>query len=199
MDPVDDLFQEARAHYLDQFRKSRDRFAAEDREVWPEVKFERSASAKSYRRLYCVDFTERKGPETGESGGSIVEVIPELRPVFPAFGFAMEAFYVRVSHLHWDRMNLTWSGPDLSDEAFDRWFRKWFDVDDLDYREGAEFQEKIHSAIKEPHSLSVDFGSAPVEALWALLTTLEKAGADVVHIFDETADPRDPPPPLGPS
>ncbi len=79
----------------------------------------------------------------------------------------------------WDDVIVLFSGPPAD---FDAWFDLWFDPEEKCFEDGAELSGRIHSLIVENGRVSVDFGSAPPEALFDLLLVLSGGGVTNVAI-----------------
>jgi hypothetical protein len=75
--------------------------------------------------------------------------------------------------------------------TFDNWAKKWMDIDDKKKPGADGFQNVIHSVTfpEEENSkwtMSVDFGSSPIEAFIELMTTLSGQGIKKVEVHSKT-------------
>jgi hypothetical protein len=179
VEDVEDLIQRVRKHYLDQFRK----FVAAQHETTktgsPELKLQLKGPTSLYRDMYCIDFV--KNPDKP----ALLELQPArylgFAPVTWTFG-RMEA---QIVGLRWNEVHIAHDKPDLQPACLLDWFDTWFDPDDKRHDATTELSGIIHSLAIEGRTISVDFGSAPVDAFWSLLEVLEKADVTSVRINDQ--------------
>lgn len=87
-----------------------------------------------------------------------------------------------IESLNWGLTNLSHDAPAVSDEKVRRWFNYWFDPEDVRFDPETEFCGIIHQLAVEPGQVGVDFGTAPAEAIWDMLTLLRASGASVIII-----------------
>lgn len=171
-----------RDHYVEQFRAFADEQRTRFARGGGEIKMRLSEASGIYGQLYCVDFIGT------DDGHQIVELAPDSFLQFERIdGMFCEAA-LTILHLRWDDVVIRHDLEDYPEVQLDRWFRHWFDPDDERHVEGAEFSEAIHSLLVEPGRLSVDFGTAPAEALWELLELLEAADATTIAISASRAE-----------
>ena len=75
--------------------------------------------------------------------------------------------------------------------AFDIWARKWMDIDDKKKQDANGFQNVIHSVTfpEEENgkwTMSIDFGTAPIEAVKELMTIFSGQGIKNIEINSKT-------------
>ena len=164
-----------RGHYLNELRT----FIAQEKKGVTrgshEVKIELDAASPFLRHLYCVDFMKN------DDGTEIVEFQPDKRFVFGPSRGNLGTMTVLVEALSWDSLAFRFEDK-LEPDVLYAWFDKWFDRNSERVNQTAEFTGNIHSAVLKEGKLSVDMGTAPVEAFLELLGTLEKAGVKQVRI-----------------
>jgi hypothetical protein len=180
---IEDFIERVREHYLDQFRE----FVAMQRQTCttgsPELKLQLAEGTGLYRDLYCIDFI--KNPTKPE----MLELQPDrylgFVPIVASFG----RMTVRIVGLRWNNAIIMHDKPDLQPESLADWFETWFDPDDKRHDATVELSGVIHSLCISGQSVSVDLGSAPVDAFWSLLEALEAAGATEIRISDKDNQP----------
>lgn len=177
-----DFIAQVRDHYVEQFSRFTDEQRTRFVKGAAEVKIRLAESSGIYGRLYCVDFVGT------DDGHQIIELAPEdvlqFEPIDGLFGDAA----LSIPHLRWDDVLLRHDLEEYPEEQLDRWFRHWFDPDDVRHAEEAGIGEVIHSLLVEPGCLSIDFGTAPAEALWELLELVEAADASTITISSSRAE-----------
>jgi hypothetical protein len=173
---LETALEEVREAYFDQFRDFVDRQRALHAQGSPELKFELSGTDAVFRRLYCADFVNTDGK------ADIIEFqpadAPEVEPFDTEFGF----MDVRVDGLRWDKFCVEWEPKVISAEALNAWFETWFDPRGRRQDRTSEFAECIHCVVLTPDSLNIDLGTAPVDAVAALLEMMEAEGVERVRI-----------------
>jgi hypothetical protein len=101
-----------------------------------------------------------------------------MRPVGGEWGF----IDVTVETFSWDKFVIEWEPKVLSVEALNAWFEIWFDARGRRADPDAEFAECIHCVVLAADRLTIDLGTAPVDAVLSLLDTLEQEGVERVKI-----------------
>ena len=171
------LIERVREHYLRQFLD----FVRIQRAEWvsgsPEVKFELTSSSTLYRSLYAVDFAGKVGSEA-----IVREMQPDLILEFEPFTTEVRGVPIRLEQLVWDDVELHHDARDLSPHGLKRWFDHWFDPDEIRYNADAEVGCMIHSLFVEQGHLSLDLGTATVDAFWDALDLILDAGASNVRV-----------------
>ncbi|MDF2231604.1 hypothetical protein P2H44_03470 [Albimonas sp. CAU 1670] len=117
-----------------------------------------------------------------------MEVPPGQDP--PAFVERIGEAVLHVFRLRWDDVDLHHDLSEPPQDALTAWFHRWFDAASApgaaaDLAEETELPfpaGRLHSAELSPGRVTVDFGTAPPEALVELVTLLESAGARAVQI-----------------
>ncbi|MER9579600.1 hypothetical protein NKJ09_29065 [Mesorhizobium sp. M0189] len=88
---------------------------------------------------------------------------------------------VLISPFKWDEVHFKFPVNELDGDLFDEWFRGWFDIDGE--RETSETVGSIiHSAQLLEGQLTIDFGTADVDAFWHLLQILSRSGVHALAI-----------------
>jgi len=154
------VLEQARTHYLNQFRLKLSSLLSEGRGVYPEICLElsRPEAQRDIYRLYVVDILERLS--SGET--SVVEInvapIAVLEPGLPVD-----------APIAWNGVEFRCAAEIFPEEALAAWGTRWItdELPPMGPQDG--FTGIIHS-LTEPVlrasgvEFSVDFGSAPVTA-----------------------------------
>jgi hypothetical protein len=172
-----DFVQGVRKHYLDQFLA----FIAELRQCGtdgsPELKLKlKSDVGQPYKDFYCIDFAADPGKPR------LIEFQPDRYLTFAPIAFTLGGMSVRIVAFRWNDIIIRHDKPDLRPECFAEWFETWFDPDDKRHDPTVEPSGVIHAFGASEQSVSADLGSAPADAFWSLLETLEKAGVKNIQI-----------------
>ena len=188
MDVVD-LVTRVRDHFIEQFGAFVEQQEDACKFGSPEVKLQMSPDSALYEQLYCVDFIKPSGEadESDEDDGEeldedeINEGMVDFQPGFflefdPTSG-TFGSMAVEIEQLRWDDVIIRHDLEPLPEDRIAEWFELWFDPEDERYDPEARFGGIIHSLLVEPGLISVDFGTAPVNAFWDLLELLESSGA----------------------
>lgn len=175
-----------RDHYVDQFRSFAEHQRANSTSGASEVKLQLGEHSKVFDRLYCADFVKNDG------GAIVVELQPDSFLSFEPIGGSFGPAALSIDHLRWDDVVIEHDLAALPAESLSRWFRLWFDPQDERHDETAELSGVIHSLIDQPHSISIDFGTADPEAFWDMLQLLDDAGATRIRIGSSRAESADP-------
>ncbi len=173
---LEDVLEQVRSDYFEQFRDFVERQQAACVVGGPEVKFELTGTDQVFRRLYCADFVKNDGQS------DIVEFQPAERPYVEPFDTEFGFMDVHIESLAWDKLSVEWEPKVLSAEALNDWFEVWFDPRGRRQDRTSEFAECIHCVVITPESLNIDLGTAPTEAVHALLEVLEAEGVERVRI-----------------
>lgn len=177
----DALINQAREHYLDQFRAFVVLQSLACSTGSAEVKFRLSDESEVYQHLYCADFVKNDGePE-------LVELIPDSVLEFDEISGAFGETALTIKHLQWDDIVVHHDAPEPV-QALTDWFEKWFDPQDNRQIGGGAKGNVIHSLLVKPGTLNIDLGSAESEALWEMLDLLEASGAKSIRIAASRKD-----------
>jgi hypothetical protein len=190
MSAIAGLLERVREHYLDQFRAFVAKQSLGFKDGSAEIKLKINGRTSLYRDLVCIDLIRNASePER-------FELEPDYLKFDPIAGTIGQMMF-RMRGLRWDDANFTHDKPGFQPDCIAEWFETWFDPEDERADATGEFSGTIHSCMVSEQSVSVDFGSAPVDAFWSLLEILEKAGARNVAIDTTTSDDDSPavPPP----
>ena len=174
---LETYLERVRTYYFDHFRTFIARQKANCVLGGPEVKFELSGSDAVFRHLYCADFVKNDDGAT-----DIVEFQPERRldlaPLNTEFGF----MDLKVDAFSWDKLVVEWAPNVLSAQALNDWFEHWFDLSGRRRDRDSEFAECIHCVVLTDGSLTIDLGTAPIDAVLSLLETMEQEGVERVRL-----------------
>jgi hypothetical protein len=173
----EDLLELARDSYVDQFKNFVDQHIKKYIQGGPEVKLKLSEESSLYKSIYCADFI------TPDKGVQIIEMDPDRELSFDPLVVSLGEMEMTVEALNWDDIKLTHTGAPEILQGVDAWFQTWFDPEDENINLDTRFSGHIHSLLIENNSLSVDFGTAPVQAFIDLLLLLEMNGAKALKIF----------------
>lgn len=166
---VQELIQRIRQTYVDYFISTVRQFA-EDSEGAnaTEVKF--ANVDFYYRNMITIDFLANDdGPQPHfVNSDTYIRFSPDIQTRFGTMDTAISPF-------KWDEVELKFDTTALDPDLFDRWFESWFDPEnkrDTDAPPG----NIIHSALLEGGKLTIDFGTAEVDAFWHLMNVLMTSG-----------------------
>jgi hypothetical protein len=178
-----DLVERVREHYLAQFRDFVAKLREDGSVGYPELKLEPKGppSEELYRNLCCIDFV--KDPAKPRLFELELDRYLGFAPLAATFG----GVALQIVALRWDCVNFYHDAPSLEPECLADWFETWFDPDDKHRGSTTELSGIIHSLVISKGFVSVDFGSAPVDAFWSFLEALEKAGVKNVRVSDKQA------------
>jgi hypothetical protein len=169
MDPATELTQRVRDHYVAQFLAFVEKQERAGHDGAAEVKFQLQGG-RVFRHLMCVDFVAGADKQ-------VVAFQRENYLRFEAFSGSYGNARLAMERLRWDDVVIAHDLPAPPERALGSWFQRWFDPDDQRHDPSAEAGQVIHSLVIAPGRMTVDFGTAPVEAFWELLDLLEEAGA----------------------
>jgi hypothetical protein len=130
-----------------------------------------------------IDFL-RKGRESERA----IPVTPARALSFGRFSLTIGDAEFDVGPFGWDWCEISTDlSPDRVGPALQRWFMEWFDPDDQNGSDSVGLYGVVHFASDpEPvgtgSKVSVDLGSAPVDALLSLLAQLSAAGVGAARI-----------------
>ncbi|RWI23795.1 hypothetical protein [Mesorhizobium sp.] len=183
MDDVQELVRRVRQKYVDQFVSAVGELAANSQgSHTTEVKFLNVDSF--YRNFIAVDFVANDGQPNPQfiNSDTYLKFSPDIRAEIGGMD-------VIISPFKWDEVHFKFDTKDLDDDLFDEWFRTWFDIDGE--RETMEIVGNIiHSTQLLDGQLTVDFGTADVDAFWHLLQILSRSGVRSLAIgTDDIAQP----------
>jgi hypothetical protein len=158
-----------RQDYINQFQKFISDCSA-NKEGQPEIKLQLNGESGLHRDLYCADYiTAGDNPE-------ITELQPAHQTEFDQLVTLFEGISVTFKSMRWDFVVITVYGAVIHPSLFNMWFEKWFDPEGQHQEPNVELSGTIHSLSLDEFTVSLDLGTAPVEALWEFLDTLKKAG-----------------------
>lgn len=182
MKQILDIAASVRSHYLEKLVASFENFRALHSLSALEVLFELQRECAYPFRLYRVDMASNT-----EDGPKLQEVNPEGYLNFSAITETIsETLQVTLNPIAWHGVDFDCDKV-LTATDLEGWAMRWLDVEDEHLQDIVGLQGVIHS-VTAPEvqasrtEFSVDFGSAPVEALKELLYLLSAIGATSVKI-----------------
>nr|WP_310522231.1 hypothetical protein [Polymorphobacter sp.] len=174
---------QVRAHYVAQFAA----FVAEQQQGFArgaaEVKLQMQPESALFGKLYCVDFIGDTG-----AGHSVQELVPEDVLEFDRVSVPLGLSYVSIESMSWDDVVINHDLEIVPEDALGDWFAQWFDPEDARHVLGVGVSEVVHSLLVEPGTLSIDLGTAPPEAMLAMLEMLVAAGARTLRVTGSRGD-----------
>jgi hypothetical protein len=176
------LAEQVRSHYLKGYLESLSEFRSSHSPSAPEVMFELPREAPLAFKLYRVDMGSNSS-----SGFKVKEANLETHLEFEPFRErGASGLELTVFPIAWN--GVEFQGDFTSDtELLEQWALKWLDAEDQHQQNEHGLQSVIHSVTKleEQDGLvgfSIDFGSAPVEALSELLAVFGSMGATSIKV-----------------
>ena len=174
MDTATELTRRVRDHYVAQFQAFIEEQERSDSVGVAEVKFQLQGG-RLYRHLMCVDFVAKAEKQ-------VVEFLPGKYLRFDAFSGSYGNARLSIQQLRWNDALISHDLPTTPESALESWFQRWFDPDDERHDQNAALGNVIHWLAIAPGIVTVDFGTAPVEAFWEMLDLLEEAGARKLRV-----------------
>ncbi|MER9017198.1 hypothetical protein [Mesorhizobium sp. M0898] len=175
LDDIQELVRLIRQKYVDYFVTAAGELARNCQGSHAtEIKFSNVDSF--YRNFIAVDFVSNDGQPNPQfiNSDSYVKFSPDIHA-------AMGGMDVLISPFRWDEIHFKFPINELDGDLFDEWFRGWFDIDGE--RETSEtVGNVIHSAQLLDRQLTIDFGTAEVDAFWHLLQILNRSGVHSLAI-----------------
>jgi hypothetical protein len=168
--------------YVDQYQLFVDLMLKEFGTGAAEVQLRTPEETELYRSLMRSDFMARK------DGTIFVRAFSADRALeFEKFRLSIGGRIISVENLRWDNAQIHHDLPRLPESAIDNWFEHHFDPGDTRYDQARRFGSYVHSLAIVSGYLSLDFGSAPVDALTSLVQLLADAGARTIEIGQPNA------------
>ena len=175
------LIAHARDHYVEQLEAFANAKSNDCTTGSPEVRLRLGDHSMLFNRLYCVDFIKNDGK--AEAIDLQPDRVLSFEPVLGSFGSAS----VTIEHIRWDDMVIRHDATELLSSGVADWFQLWFDPDDKRHNPTSRLSGIIHGLLVQPGELDIDFGSAPPEAFWDILTLVERAGAKAIRVTSSRA------------
>ena len=182
------LATEVRARYLHALLASLAEFKRLHIPSAPEVMFELQRDEALPYRLYRADMATNAGGET-----KIQDVNPSTHLSFEPFGVEVaEEVTASVRPFVWNDIGLH-ANTTLPAEPVEAWALRWLDIEDKLPQDENGLLAVIHSVTREDFVdgstlLTVDFGSAPVEALREIMELAYAAGSTHVSVSSATLE-----------
>jgi hypothetical protein len=182
MEQILEIAASVRTHYLEKMIASFEDFRTLHSPSALEVLFELQRECAYPFRLYRADMASNT-----EDGPKLQDVNPEGYLNFNAITESIsETLQVTLNPIAWHGVDFDCDKV-LTVSDLEGWAMRWLDVEDEHIQDSVGLQGVIHS-VTAPElqgsrtEFSVDFGSAPVEALKELLDSLSSIGATSVKI-----------------
>jgi hypothetical protein len=174
--------ERVREHYVAQFRTFIESMRDDDAPGAGEVVLPLSEASGVFGRRYRIDYVRHaERPE-------IKEFYPGRFVAFEPFTIAFGGAKATFEQLFWNDVAIRHDLLMPPEAALEAWFERWFDPEEERRAPDPALAEAVHSVIVRPGIITVDFGTAEAEALWALLAVLEGAGATVITIAGSVAE-----------
>lgn len=164
------MFDDLRAHYMSRFERAVEEVRATTSTVAAEVMLE-VPSENEPELLYRIMRADILG--TTPDGPQITEVNVDViePPSADLVGFGIP---IALRPAVWNGLEFVVAGEPPADDLLLGWIAEWVDVDDKRYVASETFQGVIHSVLRPSriasgYWTSVDFGSAPTEAVTQLI------------------------------
>jgi len=176
------LVTQVREHYIKALLSSFEEFKASHSPCALEVMFELQSLASPPFRLYRVDLAANVSGEA-----TLHEVNPSTHLSFAPFKLdAGQSLIAAVHPIVWNDVGIK-TNVRLPNDSVEDWALRWLDIDDHHAQDEKGLQGVIHSISRddtdeEGTALTVDFGSAPAEALKELIELLGTLGVSHMTI-----------------
>jgi hypothetical protein len=167
------MFDELRAHYMARYERAVAEVRATMSTVAAEIMLEvpNETEPQLLYRIMRADIigTTTEGPQITEVN---VDVLDPPKGDLAGFGIP-----ITLRPAVWNGLELVVDGEPPADDVLLRWIAEWVDVDDQRYVASETFQGVVHSVLR-PRQIasgywtSIDFGSAPTEAVVRLIELL---------------------------
>ena len=164
------MFEDLRAHYMLRFERAVEEVRATMSTVTAEIMLElpRENEPELLYRIMRADIigTTPDGPQITEVNVDVIEP--------PSAGLEGFGIPIALRPAVWNGLEFVVDGEPPADDVLLRWIAEWVDVDDQRYVASETFQGVIHNVLR-PRTIasgywtSVDFGSAPTEAVMQLI------------------------------
>lgn len=151
-----------------------------------EVMFERQVDEALPYRLYRADMASND-----DGTPQITDVNPSTHLSFEPFGIEfMQDVTASVRPFVWNDLGIR-SNTTLPAEPVEEWAMRWLDMEDQLSKDEHGLQGVIHAIVREDADdgstlLTIDLGSAPVDALQELIELALSAGVTHLSIHSET-------------
>jgi hypothetical protein len=162
-----ELVDRVREHYVEQFKDFVEKQKKTCIRAGAEVKL--GGVEGVFKSSYCVDFLCNDGEL------KLIELAPDRYLSFDRLVADYGRMTLQVDDLRWDDIVIDHDLDVLPADAVETWFDRWHGPDN-------QKTNMIHSLLIEPRYISADLGTAPSEALFELISLLEKAGAKSLQI-----------------
>jgi hypothetical protein len=183
MEEIQDLIRRIRQTYVDQFVPAVEGLAADSpRRHASEAKFSNVDSY--YRNLITIDFIANDGEPNPRfiNSDTYLNFESEIRARFGRMDTTIQPF-------KWDEAEFSFDTTLLDKDKFDQWFDGWFDPDSVRETDNV-IGNIIHSVLFEDKKMTIDFGTAEVDAFWHLIHVLETCGIHSISIATGNIAPR---------
>lgn len=173
--------ERVREHYVAQFRTFIESMRDDGAPGAGEVVLQLSEASGVFGRRYRIDYVRQAER-------------PEIKEFYPGQFVAFEPFTIEFGgtkasfeQLYWNDVVIRHDLLMTPQDGLELWFQRWFDPEEERRAPDPALAEAMHSVIVRPGAITIDFGTAEAEALWALLAVLEGAGAMTIAIGGSVA------------
>lgn len=172
-------FQKVQEFYLEKYRKAVTKFKSEYETCIVEIAYKAPDPCpfvENYGRLDIV---------VDDDGLQGIAVCTDNMKLTNEDNFELDKIRINLSPIVWNGVDFHCEKFDVRNSKFLEWLDKWLDMDDKSHSPQKEFQNVMHSVAVEQtdeFKISIDFGSAPVEALLDFLPVLKIMGNQSVSL-----------------
>ncbi len=178
------VLEAGRSHYLQQYRAAVARYREEFTPSAPEVTIERTGSNEP--RPYSYYRLDLASGAVSPPNLTEVNVDPHTR-LAPTVFEPRPGLRVTLSSFVWNGVEFVADAPPADPSCIASWVEHWLDLNDARPTDADGLAGVVHSVTCPSvdaigWSFSVDFGSAPVDAVRELLECLHDAGLGILRV-----------------
>ncbi len=140
-------------------------------------------ASESVFNLYRIDYAET----TADSQTKLEELSPDTYIDHKITTFETEKLKIELHPFYWHGCKVTVANSGLLTNQLVRWAEKWIDINEINSTNVDGLSNVIHSVSilqseNEQLEISIDLGSAEINALMELILLAEQIGAETVTI-----------------